>query len=119
MKDSETGQDTEESAERFLAVVSAVCAINSELTPLSAAILIAPHIGIASDSRTFSRLVDVEHALVLRELTALAENATLLRIIDRNERTQRAHYQLTAGGAALVTLALSNLERETDDGERL
>lgn len=116
MSGGESGEDPENSAERFLAIVSAVCAVNAELTPLGAAILIAPHIGVASDSRTFARLIDVEHALVLRELTALAEGATLLRIVDRNERTQRTQYQLTAGGAALVTLALSNLEREAEAG---
>lgn len=103
--------ETDLTEERFLAIVDAIGALNPELTRLGAALLIAGHLDVAGDSRSFARILGVEHALVLRELSSLSEDGILLRVTDRVARTQRASYELTAGGDALVTLALSDLQR--------
>jgi hypothetical protein len=103
------------SEDRFLAIVEAVCAANGSLTPLSGALLAGPHLGMPSDTRSIARILGVEHALVLRDLTTLSEGTTLIRITARNGKTQRTAYELTAAGSALVVLAISNLARATQD----
>lgn len=66
---AETEEVTEE---RLLDLVGRLCAADPALSAVGAAILVALHLGIASDSRTFSRLFGIEHALVLREVTELS-----------------------------------------------
>lgn len=100
---SEPDSRAEPSEERVLAFIEALCAADAALTPLSAAIVAAPYLGIASDTRAFARSLGVEHALVLRELTGLTDAHTpLVSITSRDDRTQRTFYALTAAGRALV-----------------
>ncbi len=79
--------------EAFFALIEQKVARDLRLTPMQAAIIAALELGIAGDSRTFSRLLGFAHALVLRELTALAERGDTLRIVAREERTLRTHYE--------------------------
>lgn len=80
-------------AEAFLALVEQKRGQDTQRTPIQAAILTALELGIANDSRTFSRLLGISHALVLRELTALTERGDTLRIATRDERTLRTRYE--------------------------
>jgi hypothetical protein len=82
--------------ERSLALVAAAEEADPRLTPLQAAIVVAARLGIAQDSRSFSRLFGVAHALALRELGALAELGDVLHVIKRDPRTLRTHYALSA-----------------------
>ncbi|SOC36115.1 formate dehydrogenase F4B subunit [Rhizobium subbaraonis] len=84
-------------AEAFLALVEQKRGQDTQRTPIQAAILTALELGIANDSRTFSRLLGISHALVLRELTALTERGDALHIVKRDERTLRTHYEPLAG----------------------
>jgi hypothetical protein len=83
-------------ADDFLALVATAQEGDPALSPLQAAILVAAQHDIASDSRSFARLLGVEHALVLRELLALAERGDVLTITKRDPRTLRSFYQLLA-----------------------
>lgn len=76
----------------FMALVEGLARRDPRLTPLRAALLAAAHLGIAHDSRGFSRQLGVAHALALRELNALAEAGELVRITKRDARTLRSHY---------------------------
>lgn len=78
--------------ERFLALVEHVRGEAADLTAIQAGLLVAARFGIAHDSRTFARLLDLAHALVLREVNALAEQGDLLRIDKRDGRTMRTHF---------------------------
>jgi hypothetical protein len=82
--------------ERFLALVAEAEKADPRLTPLQAAIVTAAELGIASDSRSFSRLFGVAHALALRELGALSDLGDVLHILKRDPRTLRTHYALLA-----------------------
>jgi hypothetical protein len=90
------------SAEAFLEIVDNARAQAPELSPLAAAILAALHLEICHDSRTFSRLFGISHALVLREITGLSGDAApLVTIVSRNARTQRTELALSAAGAQI------------------
>lgn len=89
------------SEEAFLAGVAELCAAAPSLSQVGAAILLALHLGICSDSRTFARLFGIEHALVLRAVTELTE-ANLLAVSDRNPRTQRTTFGLTSASKDLL-----------------
>ncbi|MBO9195388.1 hypothetical protein J5277_14870 [Rhizobium sp. 16-449-1b] len=65
-----------------------------DLSPLQAGILAAADLDIATDSRTFSRMLGIAHALVLRELNALEERAVGLRVTKRDARTMRTFFVL-------------------------
>jgi len=78
----------------YLARVESRLAADNRLTPLSAGILAAAELGIASDSIAFARALGVSHALVLREIEALEQDFGLVRVISRNARTQRTLYAL-------------------------
>ena len=78
-------------AEQFLALVAEAQAKDPELTSLQAGLIVAAELGIAANSRTFARLLDVAHALVLRELNLLAELGKL-RIVKQDARTMRTYY---------------------------
>lgn len=82
--------------DRFLALVAAAQLRDVGLTSIQAGLLVAAELGIASDSRSFARMLGIAHALVLRELSALAARDDVLEIVKRDPRTMRAHYRLAA-----------------------
>ncbi|MEB2846348.1 hypothetical protein GAO09_09890 [Rhizobiales bacterium RZME27] len=86
-------------AERFLALVAAAQEGDPALSPIQAAIMVAADLGIARDSRTFARVLGIEHALALRELNDLAEMAGYLTISKRDPRTLRTFYQPVEDGS--------------------
>jgi predicted transcriptional regulator len=95
--------DGEISEDAFMEAVSAIRFVSPELSPIGAAILAALHFKIANNSRTFARKIGLEHALVLREITALSgEHLGLIEVQTRNARTIRTEIALTVAGRALV-----------------
>lgn len=82
-------------AEHFLALVARLQAEDPQLSAIQAGLLAAASLGIAHDSRAFARHLGLAHALVLRELNALAERGDRLSIEKRDARTMRTHYVLT------------------------
>lgn len=92
MNESENNDE----AELFLSLVTQMQAKDPRLNSMQAALIVAAERGIACDSRTFARLLGVAHALVLRELNALAEMDGPLRVIKKEARTLRTHYVLQA-----------------------
>ena len=81
----------------YLALVAVVRqASPATLSPLAAGILAAGQLGIANDSRSFARIFDIAHALVLRALTELSVQHRLVDITGRDQRTQRLTFTLTA-----------------------
>lgn len=85
----------------FITLVEVIEAKNLQLSRLGAGILAALLLDGAHDSRAFSRLFDIAHALVLRELTQLASEDGFLIILRRDERTQRSFYALSPAGERL------------------
>jgi hypothetical protein len=77
----------------FLALVARVQGEDPRLTGIQAALVAAARMGVASDSRTFAYRLSLAHALVLRELNALAERG-VVRIDGRDARTMRTRYCL-------------------------
>ncbi|MDQ8698119.1 hypothetical protein [Hyphomicrobium sp. LHD-15] len=91
------------SEEQFLASVAEVCAVEPLVSQIGAAILVAIDLGIAHDSRTFSRIFGVAHALVLREITELSTgDGAVLKTMSRNDRTQRTELALTDSARQLL-----------------
>lgn len=86
----------------YMAFVDALMTASRSLTGLGAGIVAAAALEIASDSRTFSRLLGVAHALVLREISVLGQDHGYIRIRQRDPRTQRTRYELSAVGQMLV-----------------
>lgn len=82
-------------AERFLALVAEKEAKDPALTSLQAGLIVATELGIASDSRTFARLLGIAHALVLRELNILIECGQL-QILKQDARTLRTYCAVEA-----------------------
>jgi len=72
------------------------------LSPIGAGVLVAAHFGVSSDSRSFASKLGVAHALVLRECLTLAEEHQLISLENREERSQRLFYSLTAQGHDLL-----------------
>ena len=100
--------EAELTEEKFLDAVSAIRFHSPDLSPIGAAILAAIEFGIANDSRLFSNRLGIEHALVLREITALSSaELGLLEILQRNERTQKTSFALTGKGQELVSRSLT------------
>lgn len=93
---------TEPDAEAFVDTTERLMRLEARLSPLQAGLLAAHHLGIAHDSRSFSRLLDIEHALVLREITALEETGELLSITKRDARTMRTFYEPGIRGTRLL-----------------
>jgi len=89
--------------ERFMALVARLQADDPLLTPIQAGLVVAAGLGIAGDSRAFSRLLGLAHALVLRELIGLSAR-DLLRVTKRDGRTMRSHF--VPGDAAARYAAL-------------
>lgn len=101
--------DEEDTATRFMAAVDELLQIApAGLQPTSAALIVAVHIGLGSDSRSLSNKLGIAHALVLREISALS--GTLLHIVRREARTQRTLVELTEKAKALATTASSTLK---------
>ncbi|MET0409320.1 MAG: hypothetical protein ABW006_13225 [Hyphomicrobium sp.] len=101
-----SGDGDEITEDQFLDAVSAVRFVAPDLSPIGAAILAAIDFGIAKDSRTFARRIGIEHALVLREVTALSSNELdLIEIVSRNQRTSRTEIAVTEKGRQLISRA--------------
>ncbi len=54
------------------------------------------------DSRSFSRVLGIEHALVLREIAELSGPDGLITVTARNEKTLRTSLALSARGALML-----------------
>lgn len=89
-------------AETFLAVTDSLVALQPGLSLLEAGILAAIHLDLAADSRSFSRIFGVEHALVLRGVETLAAEAGLIAVTARDKRTQRTRYEASATGRTVL-----------------
>jgi hypothetical protein len=101
--------ESELTEDDFLEAVSAIRFIAPDLSPIGAAMLAAIHFGIANDSRAFSLKLGVEHALTLREVTALSSpELGLLNTVSRSERTQRTHFALTDKSNQLIARAFAS-----------
>jgi hypothetical protein len=72
-----------------------------QISPLTAGIVVAVDLGV-SDSRSFSRLLGVEHALVLREIADQSGPDGLIVVTARNEKTLRTSLALSARGSLLL-----------------
>lgn len=86
----------------YMALVDALEAQSGKISRLGAGILAATALEIASDSRSFARILGVAHALVLREIADLSADGGYISIVKRDERTQRTKYELNAAGVRLV-----------------
>lgn len=91
-------------AARFLAVADRI----SQTAPVAldatgAALIAAVHLGIGSDSRSLANKLGIAHALVIREISALA--GRLMTIVKRDARTQRTWVELTDEASALALAA--------------
>lgn len=72
------------------------------LSALGPYVLAAAALGIADDSRTLARRLDLAHALVIRELNALAHEAGLVEITGQGAGSQRMGFALTDRARALI-----------------
>ncbi len=70
----------DEDEAEYMRLVEALKAEAGRLSGLGAGIVAGLALDIASDSRTFARVFGLAHALVLRELTALAQTGDYVRI---------------------------------------
>ena len=101
---------SDDPVERYMALVEAVLGDEAaELTPLGAGILAAAHLGIAADSRSFAKTLGIAHALVLREVDGLSDEAGWLTVTRRDPRTQRTFYALTDSAVARLDAAAVSL----------
>ena len=83
-----------------------------QISPLAAGIMVAIDMGIA-DSRSFSRVLGVEHALVLREIAYLSEPDGLIRVTGRQPNTLRTSLALSARGEVLLRGVSPSAVRES------
>lgn len=72
------------------------------LTELGPLLLAAAGLGVAKDSRSFARVFDVAHALVLRELVHLEADLGVLAIEDRGGKSGRMFLSLTPQGEKIL-----------------
>ncbi len=107
--------DDDQSAARFMAVADEISkaapvalgtTINVEVSATGAALIAAIHFGIGRDSRSLSNKLGIAHALVLREINALA--GTLVTVTRRDARTQRTFVELTSDAETLAQSASQN-----------
>jgi len=94
--------------DHFLACVARLQAEVPHMTAIQVGLLVAAHLGVAHDSRTFARKLGLAHALVLRELNALAEQSALLHIENRDARTMRTAFTPGTGAGHLFALLPSS-----------
>jgi hypothetical protein len=87
------------------------------ISPLGAGIVVAIDMGIA-DSRSFSRLLAVEHALVLREIADLAGPDGLITVTGRHAKSLRMSLALSDRGALLLKDASPYASLKTQDDHR-
>jgi hypothetical protein len=91
-----------EAADSFMSRVDALLEDETlQISPLAAGIVVAVDMGIA-DSRSFARVLDVEHALVLREIADLSAPGGLIVVTGRHEKTLRTSLALSARGELLL-----------------
>ncbi len=89
------------SATAFMAAVEQMVTLpEPQVTATGAAILLAIHRDIATDSRSIANRLGLAHALVLREISQLSPR--FIRVTKRDARTQRSFLELTTEGAALA-----------------
>ncbi|MBO9654376.1 MAG: hypothetical protein J7562_08615 [Agrobacterium tumefaciens] len=96
--------DEKQSAAAFMAAVARIQASSPALTATGAAILLAVHLNIATDSRSVANRLGLAHALVLREITVLSPG--FLRVTKRDARTQRSFLEVTGEGQAFAAASL-------------
>jgi hypothetical protein len=72
-----------------------------QISPLAAGIMVAIDMGIA-DSRSFSRQLGVEHALVLREISQLSGPEGLIMVTGRHFKSLRTSLALSPRGRRLL-----------------
>jgi hypothetical protein len=72
-----------------------------QVSPLGAGIIVAIDMGIA-DSRSFSRLLGVEHALVLREIAYLSGPDGPVVVTGRQPKTLRTSLALSGWALSFV-----------------
>ncbi|MGN8151754.1 hypothetical protein ACTJK5_05710 [Agrobacterium sp. 22094] len=108
--------DEEDTATRFMAAVEELLQIApAGLQPTGAALIVAVHIGLGSDSRSLSNKLGIAHALALREISALS--GTMLHIVRREARTQRTFVELTEEAKALASTASNALKASSLNSE--
>lgn len=83
--------DVSDAEALYLAEVERQCEADPMLSPLGAGILAGLALHVAQDSRSFARLLGIEHALVLREVEQLAAAGRLI-VTKRDPRTSRTAY---------------------------
>ena len=99
---------SDDPVDRYMALVEAVLEVEAA-TSLGAGILAAAHLGIAADSRSFAKTLGIAHALVLREVDGLSDEAGWLTVTKRDPRTQRTFYALTDSAVARLDAATISL----------
>jgi hypothetical protein len=93
----------------FMSRVEAMLSAQSpSISPLAAGLVVAVDMGIA-DSRTFSRALGVEHALVLREIAGVSGPEGFVTVTARHAKTLRTSLALSARGALLLRDAKGRL----------
>ena len=71
------------------------------ISPLAAGIVVAADMGIA-DSRSFSRQLGIEHALVLREIAYLSGPDGLVTVTGRHAKSLRTSIALSMRGEMVL-----------------
>jgi hypothetical protein len=71
------------------------------ISPLAAGIVVAVDMGIA-DSRSFSRQLGIEHALVLREIAYLSGPDGLVTVTGRHAKSLRTSIALSSRGELVL-----------------
>ena len=89
-----------EEEEDLLATIEAIRRLDPRLSPLDGVILAAVTLDIADDTRSFARLFEVEHALVIRATHELTEEGRWLEVVERQARTQRTKVAISEAGKA-------------------
>lgn len=72
-----------------------------QISPLAAGIVVAVEMGIA-DSRSFSRQLGIEHALVLREIAYLSGPDGLVTVTGRHAKSLRTSIVLSSRGELVL-----------------
>ena len=72
------------------------------LSAIGPAVVAATALEICADTRSFARIFEVAHALVIRECMSLQEDLGLVTTEDRGEKSLRKFISLTEAGWATV-----------------
>jgi hypothetical protein len=84
--------------DRFMALAARLQQEDPHLSGVQAGMIVAFDLGIARDSRSFSRLLGIEHSIALRELTDIPGD--WLQVTSKDERTLRTFYRRAGDGTA-------------------